>query len=175
MKICKYFLIFLILPAMAFIISCGKDDTITNPPPVSGPFTLSGTISGYPGGSIIAKAKITKSLPVPDSFFVGTDTIDNNAQLSMVLATPPTDFLVQIAVPPGITVSDTSARISLFSVLRGYNFSNELIAVIQKRILMTLLYRAHLLFSFFFHQRRWLLQALTLQLLFPIQILQITI
>jgi hypothetical protein len=114
-------------------IGCGKDETtINNPPPAGGAFTLSGTISGYPGGSLIAKAMINKFSP-PDSFYVGADTVDNNAALSMSLVTPPTDFLVPIIVPSGINVSDTTCRISSFGELHAYNFSSIMIGHIAKK------------------------------------------
>jgi hypothetical protein len=125
--------IFLSLILSILFTSCGEDEnSVTTPPPGGGGFTLSGTISGYPGGSVIAKAKITKFVP-PDSFFVGTDTVDNNAQLSMSLVTPPTDFLIPIIVPSGITVSDTTATITTFAELGAYNFSGSVIAKIRKK------------------------------------------
>ncbi len=128
-----YFLILAATLSVFCIIGCGKDETITNPPPSGGgAFTLSGTIINYPGGSLIARAKITKLLP-PDSFFVGTDTIDNNGVLSMSLVTPPTDYLGPIIVPSGITISDTTAKISGFAELTAYNFSSVWIGRIEKR------------------------------------------
>jgi len=129
-----FIIIFLVSTLSIYLLNgCGDDDkTITNPPPSGGPFTLSGSITNYPGGSVIAKAKITKFVP-PDSFFVGTDTIDNDAQLSMALVTPPADFLVPITVPSGITVSDTTARIISFPELGAYNFSGGIMAKIRKK------------------------------------------
>lgn len=136
MKVSKSFIfIYLICTfSVAYLLNgCGEDEpTITNPPPGGGAFTLSGSVTNYPGGSVIAKAEILKFIP-PDTFAVGTDTIDNNAQLSMSLVTPPADFLIPIVVPSGVTVSDTSARISGFSQLGAYNFSGTLLANIRKK------------------------------------------
>jgi hypothetical protein len=135
MRIYKVLFLVLVFVLSAFcIIGCGKDDTVTNPPPGGGggAFTLSGTITNYPWGSLIARAMINKFVP-PDSFFVGTDTVDNNGELSITPVTPPTDFLVPISVPPSISVSDTTSRISVFGELRAYNFSNVLIGRIIRK------------------------------------------
>jgi hypothetical protein len=115
---------------IVFLINGCSDDTTTNPGgPPSGDPIISGTITNYPGGSIIAKARLQKSTPT-DSFFAGTDTVDNNGVLAMNLLTPPTDFLTPFGVQPGITVSDTTTRINSFSALRAYNFSNAYIGSI---------------------------------------------
>lgn len=130
----KVFTIVLAAVIIILVEGCGKDETsVTNPPPGGGgAFTLSGTIAGYPGGSLIARATINKLVP-PDSFYVGSDTIENNAVLSMTLVTPPTDFLVPIIVPAGITISDTTCRVTSFGVLRAYNFSSIQLGQITKK------------------------------------------
>jgi len=137
MKVSKsYIIIYLIcvFSASYLINGCAEDETITNPPPSGGAFTLSGSVTNYPGGSVIAKAEIIKSFP-PDTFAVGTDTIDNDAQLNMSLVTPPSDFLIAIylIVPSGISVSDTSAKITTFGGLRAYTFSGALLGYILKK------------------------------------------
>ena len=135
----KSFAALLILFSLAItsFYSCGDDtNTITNPPGET-PY-LTGTITNYPGGSIIAKAKLTAGLPA-DSFFAGTDTIDNSGMLNMDLATPPANFLTSIndlTLPSGVVVSDTTARIAQIGTLRAYGFSNELIGMLQKKNFM---------------------------------------
>jgi hypothetical protein len=119
---------------LSLVWGCGDDTTVTpgNPPGTS---NISGTITGYPGGSIIVKAKLTAGTP-SDSFFAGTDTVDNDAMLNMNLSTPPANFLTAFDVsnlPPGVVISDTTVRAAQFSNLRAYGFSNELLGVILKK------------------------------------------
>lgn len=113
---------------------CSDDDNTISNPPGSTPF-LTGSITNYPGGSVIVKAKLTAGTPA-DSFFAGTDTVDNSAMLSMDLVTPPANFLAsinEINLPPGVVVSDTTVRIAQIGSLRVYGFSNELIGMLQKK------------------------------------------
>ena len=116
------------------IYGCGDDNISVTNPPGSTSF-ISGTISNYPGGSTIVKAKLTAGTP-SDSFFAGIDTVDNNGMLNMNLATPPSNFLVSFnsgTIPPGVVISDTTTRAAQFGSLRVYGFSNELLGELQRK------------------------------------------
>jgi len=116
------------------IYGCGDDNISVTNPPGSTSF-ISGTISNYPGGSTIVKAKLTAGTP-SDSFFAGIDTVDNNGMLNMNLATPPFNFLVSFnsgTIPPGVVISDTTTRAAQFGSLRVYGFSNELLGELQRK------------------------------------------
>lgn len=132
-KIRSLFALTIIL-GLTLFYGCGDDNnTITNPPG-STPF-LTGTITNYPGGSVIVKAKLTAGTPT-DSFFAGIDTVENNALLQMDLSTPPANFLMSFNsgnIPPGVVISDTTTRAAQISSLRVYGYSNELLGNIQKR------------------------------------------
>jgi hypothetical protein len=119
-NIISFILIIFLSAAGTALVGCG-DDKVTAPPvdPGNTPI-ISGTITNYPGGSIIAKARVLKPV-TQDSFFVGTDTVDNNGVLAMDLITPPTDFLAPFMLSGGIIVSDSSARATSFSNLRAYS------------------------------------------------------
>lgn len=117
-----------------YFTGCGNDDTIINPGGGGNTgTTLSGTISGYPGGSIIARAVLFKYSPVIDSFYAGTDTVDNNGELNLSLTTPPSDYLSALGVDTSLNISDTSAKITGFASLKAYNFSNISLALITKK------------------------------------------
>ncbi len=123
----------LLVFAKVFITGCGDDNTTTPSDPQGNTPTISGTISNYPGGSMIVKAKISAGVPT-DSFFVGTDTVDNSGIINMPLATPPSNFLVAFGtVPNGVVVSDTTTRAAQVGNLRAYGFSNELLGTMMKQ------------------------------------------
>jgi len=118
---------------LLLIAGCGDDNTTTPNDPQGNTPTLSGSVSNYPGGSMIVKAKINAGTPT-DSFFVGIDTLDNSGIVNMPLATPPSNFLVAFGtVPSGVVISDTTTRATQVGNLRAYGFSNELIGDMMKK------------------------------------------
>ncbi len=130
-----YSIILLLLGlTMISVYGCGDDNNSVTNSPGSTSF-ISGTISNYPGGSTIIKAKLTAGTPA-DSFFAGIDTVDNNAMLNMNLSTPPSNFLTSFnsgTIPPGVIISDTTTRAAQFGSLRAYGFSNELLGELQRK------------------------------------------
>lgn len=130
------FYLVIILTALIIIAGCSDDDeNIVNPPPSDNAFKLTGTITNYPGGSTIAKAPIV-IYTSQDTFFVGTDTIENNGSLNMLLTTPPTNFLFSakdIVSSSNIVVSDTTASYTGFTIINVFNFSNIPIAMLLKK------------------------------------------
>lgn len=123
----------LLVFAIVYITGCGDDNTTTPTDPQGNTPTISGSITNYPGGSMIVKAKITAGTPT-DSFFVGIDTVDNSGVINMPLATPPSNFLVSFGtIPQGVVVSDTTTRATQVGELRAYGFSNELIGRMMKK------------------------------------------
>jgi hypothetical protein len=125
--------VFLLSALTLLAAGCDEDDGVMNPPD-NGSIKLTGSISGYPGGSSIARAVLQIWSP-PDTFFVGIDTVDNNGSLNMLLTTPPTNFLLPASdiSSSTIMVSDTTASYTGFSLLYVYTFSNMLSAVLQKK------------------------------------------
>lgn len=123
----------LLVFAIVFITGCGDDNTTTPSDPQGNTPTISGSITNYPGGSMIVKAKITAGTPT-DSFFVGIDTVENSGVINMPLVTPPSNFLVSFGtVPEGVVISDTTTRAAQVGDLRAYGFSNELIGRMMKK------------------------------------------
>ena len=123
----------LLVFAIVFITGCGDDNTTTPSDPQGNTPTISGNVLNYPGGSMIVKAKITAGTPT-DSFFVGTDTLDNTGLINMPLVTPPSNFLVAFGtLPEGVVLSDTTTRAAQVGNLRAYGFSNELIGSMTKQ------------------------------------------
>jgi hypothetical protein len=114
--------------------ACNSEENNIVNPPTDDASKLSGTISDYPGGNVIAKVKLEIFSPA-DSFFVGIDTIDSNGLLNMSLTTPPNNFLMPATdfSSPTVIVSDSTARYTNFRIVNAYNFSNSQIAVILKK------------------------------------------
>jgi hypothetical protein len=112
--------------------SCSSNNIVDpgNETPVN---NLSGSISNWPGQSLIVRAMIIYNTNSAD---VGTDTVLANGQFNINLTTPPPSVLAPIKEFIGdtaLTISDTGAFFANFSSLWVYDITNTVTGFVQRR------------------------------------------
>jgi hypothetical protein len=116
----------------AFLYSCNKDETITDPGGGTTTTNVSGSIQNWPSQILILQAIATGSAPT----MVGSDTVPATGQFDMNLSVPAPSSLASVSViitDTNITVSDPDAFYAAFGNISVFNLSGTATGSITRK------------------------------------------